>query len=1791
MRLPLGSWKNLRNRYLKGIGNPLDIIRSFSLDDLKNIKHNKKTAIPLLIGLLIILLPIAYFVTKNLKSVQAEWWNEDWTYRRRSIVTNNTTTETNVYISFDGTTQYIDTSDTNKFQGDCDDLRFTNQAGRVLPHYVVSGCGTSSTEVQVFFDSFEAGPQNIYYYYGNPQAQNGAENSAFASEATNYTIGAAATEETAPGPIAYWKFDEGYGTTAYDSTNNQNDLSITGASWAADELCFNGKCLLFDTTKDGADDYASRADDPDLDFSEDQEFSITGWFRHTSSVPSADQVILAKHETSGGDGGYKIYMNNTSNLIAGIDDDNSFGEKSITLGQNYSDNEWHHFGMTVEGASHATLSLYVDGILAGTNVAATAQNSLENDDTFYVGIDGDGTSNEFDGHIDEVKVFRYALSDNGIKKDYLGVENSSIVLGDSDTSFLSEGLVGHWKMNEASWAGDCSTEDVLDSSGNLFHGTACPNGTGPSHTSPGKFNFAGSFDGSDDYINVGKDGTFDNLFTEGGTISAWININSFGEGGYGRITDKGSSYAAFHVCNDGGTKCTNSLAFQRYFSTSGNAWWSAADNLISSTNTWYHVAVTYDNNLVGNDPVFYVNGTRSQTTEVTAPVGFAPSDSSFDLYIGNRSGGSGDRAFDGELDDVRLYDRILSQAEVSALAKWAPKPVAYYTFDENDGITTVYDRSGNGNDITLGSGSSEPIRDLGKFGRGMFFDGTDDSGSSSYNSSLDFGTGSFTISYWLKSNQIRPEEIEVVDVAANGDDVMQSGGSSVTITGQYVDIGSIVGSTRDTTYRFTSVNIPQYSEINAATLRFHASNNRSNTTVNVTIAGHDAGNPAAPTDNTEFNTVESNLTSSQVNWNALESWSLAEFYTSPDISGAVDEIVNRGDWSANNAMQFWVGDNGSSSTAYRSIYAYDSPVGSRQPVRLSINYSPAGDGTLVSRYNNGGWLSSIDEAGDICIYIDDDPAWAPDDSACSSATDFSDGDWHHVTAVKDGTNSLSLYIDGVLKATDSTITATASLSGTTPGVVIGTDNSFGDQYKGNIDDLRIYNYARSPEQIVSDMNAGHPIPGSPIGSALLHYKFDEAYGDTLYDHGTGGNNGDLGGTGQTCPTTSDTTCPDWSKSGRYGGALSFDYGGTADYVHIPQNADLEFGSGNFSITAWFNISSTVPINTIAAYGDKNDSSGWDLRIQYGLPKFLVDDGTTLQTADDPNEYADSNWHHLVATVDKTNQIVLYTDGIMRDAESISSLGADWDTDDHDDIQVGRQWDGAAYYNYMDGYIDDFKIYNFVLAPNQVGTLYNQGFSDVFGATSTTAGGSAPSFSADREYCPPGDSTSTCAGPVGEWLFEKASGSSAYDTSANSNTGSFVQQVNWVNGRDAGWALDFNGDDDGTIDYLNIPDPAGGELDFNAQDFSVSAWVYPRETNQLAIHKRESTNEGYQLFRTGSGWSFNLVEVSSGDFCSTQIADSTMNEWIHVTGTYDASAGECRVYLDGGFGALNSSTTNPTNLNVSNSIDLTLASDTSLSRNMIIDNVRIYDYLRTPAQIAWEYNKGGPVAWWKLDECEGATAYDSTGNGYDGTITIGAGGNNTSIGTCSGSTGEAWADGASGKINGSLEFDSSDDHVQFSNDFRSGDSQGTIMGWIKKANFTDFSYILNAGDIADGNYQIGCATRSGSGKLYMWQIEAGSSELIESQVSITAGEWNHIACVSDGTDYSFYINGKDAGLSAGSGSGDWFADTSNIDTVRLGETVRDLGEVNGQLDEVKVFNYPLTPEQVRLDYTSSVVRFE
>jgi len=119
------------------------------------------------------------------------------------------------------------------------------------------------------------------------------------------------------------------------------------------------------------------------------------------------------------------------------------------------------------------------------------------------------------------------------------------------------------------------------------------------------------------------------------------------------------------------------------------------------------------------------------------------------------------------------------------------------------------------------------------------------------------------------------------------------------------------------------------------------------------------------------------------------------------------------------------------------------------------------------------------------LYLYDGADWEPHLTAASNP---SAGEWHHFAVVYDstlGTKHTKIYLDGILSIeADRSITTSA----TTNPVYIGSRTT-NDYFSGTIDDLRIYDYARSETQITEDIDNGSITGSAPIA----HWRMDDGY--------------------------------------------------------------------------------------------------------------------------------------------------------------------------------------------------------------------------------------------------------------------------------------------------------------------------------------------------------------------------------------------------------------------------------------------------------------------------------------------------------------------------------------------------------------------------------------------------------------------------------------------------------------------------------------------------------------------------
>ncbi|PJC28629.1 hypothetical protein CO053_03650, partial [Candidatus Shapirobacteria bacterium CG_4_9_14_0_2_um_filter_40_11] len=229
-----------------------------------------------------------------------------------------------------------------------------------------------------------------------------------------------------------------------------------------------------------------------------------------------------------------------------------------------------------------------------------------------------------------------------------------------------------------------------------------------------------------------------------------------------------------------------------------------------------------------------------------------------------------------------------------------------------------------------------------------------------------------------------------------------------------------------------------------------------------------------------------------------------------------------------------------------------------------------------------------------------------------------------------------------------------------------------------------------------------------------------------------------------------------------------------------------------------------------------------------------------------------------------------------------------------------------------------------------------------GSLSSGTGNTAPSTAASQEYCIPGD-TATCSPPVARWDFNEGIGSSAYDTSGNGNHGGLgagSSAPTWDKGK-VGKGLRF----DGSNDYITLHSTA---LSVATGEFSFSLWFKPLEAQSnylLRLGDAPSNNDFFLKIIYPDWVRFGMLNGSTWKDAdaTTELANSG---WYFISGTFSTSTGQ-KLYINGNLEGTNSNTTRGTTPYATH-FYLASYDGTNTFANGLIDQVRIYNYARTPA---------------------------------------------------------------------------------------------------------------------------------------------------------------------------------------------------------------------------------------------------
>ena len=1649
------------------------------------------------------------------------------------------------------------------------------------------------------------------------------------------------SEEKSPGPVAYWSFDEGYGTTTSDRTTNNNDGTITGATWQTEDMCVSGKCLYFDGS---VGTYVNAGTGSILGITD--KITIEAWVRPNSNIDTLDRIY------TGNNGGF-----GTNGITQAWFHVDGTWRYSPTVTSYVNLNQWNHWASTYD-IDTRQIKIYINGILRGTTtLSGLATYAItKSSNQLYIGTSSPTSDRVFNGFIDEVKIYPYARTPAQIKADYNArggatSKGTAISLGGptSMISDLSSGLVGYWKMDEASG-------NAVDSSGNGNTGTWY--GTG-SHYPAGKFGNGGGFNGSSDYVDLGTPADLI-LGTSDFTIAAWVKTNNAG------IRTQIAGKNAYDYATEAGYGIGHRSG--KWFMQASDGSTARLDSTTSVvTDSWVHVVGVR----TSTNRYIYVNGELENSDEL----GGFNVDSSSKFLIGVRRHYDLHNIFNGSIDEVRVYNRALTSREVKALYEYAPGPVGHWKMDETSwsGVSgEVKDSSGYANNGTRGGNAT--TYSPGKYGKTGTFDGADD-----YVQTPALDLVNFTLSAWINPDTWTHGRV----IASDGNNLLwatdeSDGSQKFVITSGSTQYGWVQSNSSAPTNQWSYLAVTYNSLTGNYQFYFNGVKDGSGNLIpgggtvddysylrigeggynfnglidDVRIYSYartqkqiledmNAGRPASKSpvaywkfdqgygtiayDSTGSGIEATGGTITEVDGYRIHTFTSSETFTVNKGSGDIDILVVGGGGSGASTYQHHKGGGGGAGgLVFKAGFAitaqdYSVTIGAGAPARPA-----SGNGNPLSSGTNGGdtTFAGLIALGGGGGRLDTDTGF--------TGTGGSGGGGHY--SASGGTATQPASGSGGYGNAGGTISGSSYGYGgggagsagrndaDTPvdGEVRGGKWSGGDGlYEVTISEV-VYNFAdifgTANGEIIGDEawfagggGAGEAAAGQVTygaggkggggRGAYLHQggygcadwgiacsKAENAIANT--GGGGGGARGGASGAGGSGivivrypiePTGNEGTITGatWTNAGKFNKALSFN--GSTSYIGCGYTG-LPTGNNDRTITFWINpVSISSSWGGMVAYGTASASQDFVIQWNGTNPRILVGKHSANADASSLTNIPMSEWSFIAVTLSGEDSISYYLNGNADGTATLSGINTVLAFS-----QIGRGHNSATYS--FNGLIDEVKIYNYALTQDEIKAEYNQGKVSTMGVLGGDYGGRT-SMAGTAEYCVPGDTTS-CNPPIAEWKFEEHSGIYAYDSSGNGNTGTLTNME--TSGDDSDWtvgkigsALDFDGSDE----YVNLGTPSN--LMSLTYPLTIESWAKPSTLIQDGVIMSLDVNDSNSDIAFGIyGSSSDIIFVGRSTYdyglsgVSTYLTADIWQHWVIVfTDTTHIS-----FYLDG---------VKKTLADVNNYYSATnnnigaRQNGAALTFNGKIDQVRIFDYARTPAQIAWDYNKGKPIAHYKFDKGEGTIAYDSSGNGNNGTITPGTLGQ-TTVGSVKVDANTMWYNGRVGKQNYSLSFDGTDDYVDCGTTLNLGANDFTMSFWLNRTGgYIQYQMIASKGVYSEvGQWYLYNYNSDDS-----WNFYGDSSKSCQWTMNECFNKWAHLVIVRKDDQIHIYVNGIEKMITTDTISGT-NANFTNTKHLAIGARAPDGSPdrvFNGLIDEVRIYNYALTADQIKTVYNLGSAR--
>jgi len=1103
--------------------------------------------------------------------------------------------------------------------------------------------------------------------------------------------------------------------------------------------------------------------------------------------------------------------------------------------------------------------------------------------------------------------------------------------------------------------------------------------TGGASYAPGAVGSALTLDGTG-YVTTSTTVRTDVSFS----VSAWAKINP-GAGAEAIVSQDGTTFAGFDLWYrpDNGGRWVFAMADPNATQGAADLVWSSAT---AQTNTWTQLTGVYD--APANQLRLYVNGELAGKAAKTVP----PKNATGPVRIGRTMWDSHPDVdhLHGAVDEVKIYDRVLGDAEIQSAVNRDNVQVGNWRFDDGSGTTAENALPGGGKAVL--QGGAHFIAN-GAVNGAVQLDNPNDLVQT--DGPVVRTDQSFSVALWARLDQAPPDSVAGIStVLAQDGDVNSAfvlgyrnnpggpwwefytfGADAVTRTGDSAVHSGPIAKLGEWTH------LAAVYDAAAGQIRIY---------VNGVLAGtavHNGG----------FNALGPLIVGRNKDGNRVGNWwkgavdevrGYNRVLTQDEIRGIVSgDAVTLAKWkfdgstvdssprgvtaNAVNGVTYTAGQSSmptSSDLAVRLDAAAQSWVDAPHVVDADRGFSVAAwakvdkatvtqtvvseDGSTVSGFklqarDDGAWAFTMPGA---------DSMSAKWDTAAGGSIQI--GQWTHLVAVYDGSaQQIQLYVNGVLAAT-AAHTQSWNPAG---GLQVGrakADGGPAEYLTGAVDDVSVYGRALFVAEIQT-------MSGRDL--TLAHeYQFDESSGVNAAD-AVGARAGTL--TGGAAFT-----------AGRVGNAVKTAKPGDAVTT---TGVDIRTDQA-FTVSAWVQLAKSCDLATEPQgctydavsidgartskfrLGHLKDTGDEQLGVWvFEMPESDTDDAPVTQAAVSvtPSDVDPGVWTHLVGVYDPAaKKIWLYVDGTRVGDGTV--LNAWQPKAPYGGLAVGRGKVAGAAAESWPGSVDDVRLYTGVLDKDRVSALY---------AGYAAAVGSATMPVADRA----------------DWRFDDNGGTTAADSSSRGLNAALKGTTSWIGGRNgpAGVRLD------GTSGYAEAPGPV---VD-TARSFSVAGWVFllAADANNRAVIAQDGNRlSTFSLGYNGAAkkW-MALAPLADVDNPGQQVAvlnsteTAVAGQWTHLAMTYDADLHQLRLYVNG---MLSGVQVGVTILPAGGPMSVGRAKWNGLPSAFlqgVVDEVRVYGKALSDGEVRRVHDDvvDADLGYYKFDD---GTAKDSSWHKYDATTTGG-----------------------------------------------------------------------------------------------------------------------------------------------------------------------------------------------------------